>query len=80
MVLSSTKAYNICNPIARGKWLDIVIASIGYLRRGTSKVGFLDNSVEKNILHNDQEGEDVHATAGNDEEEVEAGNPILILC
>ena len=40
--------------------MDIVVALIEYLRSGTSRVGYLNNSVTKNMLHKDQE--DVECT------------------
>jgi len=54
----------MCNPVARAEWLDTLIALIEYLRSGSSKLGYLNNSVEKNMLHKDQD------------DEVEAGNTI----
>jgi hypothetical protein len=54
-ILSSTRLFDICNPVERGEWLDVLIGLIEYLRSGNSKVGFLNNSVEKNMLHKDQE-------------------------
>jgi hypothetical protein len=49
--LSSTKLYDFCDPLERGEWLDILIALIEYLRSGESKVGFLNRSLEKNMLN-----------------------------
>jgi hypothetical protein len=49
--LSASKSYDICDPNERGQWLDVLIAMVEYLRSGESKVGYLNNSVEKNMLH-----------------------------
>jgi hypothetical protein len=43
--------YDFCDPRERGEWLDVVIALIEYLRSGESKVGFLNKSLEKNMLY-----------------------------
>ena len=51
VILSSTPLYNFCKPEERINWLDTFIALIEYLRSGKSKVGFLNNSVNKNMLH-----------------------------
>lgn len=55
MTLASTKLYDFCDPTERAEWLDILIALIEYLRSGESKVGFLNKSTEKNMLHKLQE-------------------------
>ena len=65
VILSSTKLYDVCNPVARGEWLDLLIALIEYLRSGSSKVGYLNNSVEKNMLHKNQE-ENVEESAAEE--------------
>src|SRR2546430_13392512 len=57
IALSSTRLYDFCDPVERGQWLDILIALIEYLRSGESKVGFLNRSLEKNML-NKVEGEE----------------------
>jgi hypothetical protein len=49
------KLYDVCDPDARGQWLDVLIAMVEYLRSGESKVGYLNNSVEKNMLDKDNE-------------------------
>lgn len=53
--LSASKLYDICDPDQRCQWLDVLIAMVEYLRSGESKVGHLNNSVEKNMLHKDNE-------------------------
>jgi hypothetical protein len=53
--LSASKLYDVCNPDERGQWLDVLIAMVEYLRSGESKVGYLNNSVENNMLHKDNE-------------------------
>jgi hypothetical protein len=57
ITLSSTKLYNFCDPGERGEWLEVVIALIEYLRSGESKVGFLNKSLQKNMLHKSGERE-----------------------
>jgi hypothetical protein len=81
VVLSSTKLYDVCKPIERGEWLDVFIAPIEYLRSGESKVGFLNNSLERNMLHKDEEkaveGEVVGGTVESDKvEDVVAGKNV----
>jgi hypothetical protein len=49
--LRATKLYDVCNTVDRAQWLDILVALIEYLRSGTSKVGYLDCSHERNMLH-----------------------------
>jgi hypothetical protein len=39
------------DPVQRGDWLDVLIALIQYLQSGQSKVGFLNNNVERNMIH-----------------------------
>ena len=56
-MLKSTKLYDFCDPDERAEWLDILIALIEYLRSGESKVGFLNRSLEKNMLHKALEDE-----------------------
>jgi hypothetical protein len=56
--LSSTRLYDFCDPSDRGEWLDITIALIEYLRSGTSRVGFLNNAINKNMLRKDRAEED----------------------
>jgi len=51
MILSATKLYDMCNVAERAQWLDILIALIEYLRSGKSKVGYLNTSHERNMLH-----------------------------
>jgi len=55
VILSSTRLYVFCDPVQRREWLDVLIALIEYLRSGESHVGFLNNSVDKNMLHKDQQ-------------------------
>lgn len=55
VILCSTILYDVCNPVARGQWLDVLIALIEYLRSGSSKVGYLNNLVEENMSHKNQE-------------------------
>ena len=45
----------MCDPDERGQWLDVLIAMVEYLRSGENKVGYLNNSVEKNMLHKENE-------------------------
>ena len=86
MILSSTKLYDVCNPVERGEWLDVLIGLIEYLRSGDSRVGFLNNSVERNMLHKNQDEKDVdkdvveeNVAEGDRSEEVMIGNTRLIL-
>jgi hypothetical protein len=85
VILSSTKLYDVCNPVERGKWLDILIGLIEYLRSGDSRVGFLNNSVERNMLHKDQ-GNDLETVvvqegvSSDGVEEVMASKTGLSLC
>ena len=51
MIMSATKLYDMCNVAERAQWLDILIALIEYLRSGKSKVGYLNSSHERNMLH-----------------------------
>jgi hypothetical protein len=51
VILSCTRSYDFQDPRQRGEWFDIVVALIEYLRSGESKVGFLNNSVERNMIH-----------------------------
>jgi len=55
VTLTSTKLYDFCDPTERAEWLDVLIALIEYLRSGESKVGFLNKSMDKNMLHKVQE-------------------------
>lgn len=55
ITLTSTKLYDFCDPTERAEWLDILIALIEYLRSGESKVGFLNKSMDNNMLHKVQE-------------------------
>jgi hypothetical protein len=65
----------------------VFIALIEYLRSGESKVGFLNNSVERNMLHkdwqdNDVEGDDVgvgEVVSGGEVGDVVAGKNGLLL-
>jgi hypothetical protein len=66
VVLSSTKLYDVCKPIERREWLDVFIALIEYLRSGESKVGFLNNSLERNMLHKEQEEKNVEGEVVGD--------------
>jgi hypothetical protein len=63
--LTSTKLYDFCDPTERAEWLDILIALIEYLRSGESKVGFLNKSTDKNMLHKLQEDAVELQEAGN---------------
>jgi len=78
--LSSTKPFDMCNPVARGEWLDILIALIEYLRSGTSKVGYLNNSLENNRLDKDQDYDDRQESRDGWDEKVEEGNSVFVLC
>lgn len=51
ITLSSTRLYDFCEPVDRGEWLEIFVALIEYLRSGQSKVGFLNNRIEGNMIH-----------------------------
>ena len=53
--LSASRLYDMCDPDERGHWLDVLIAMVEYLRSGENKVGYLNNSVEKNMLHKENE-------------------------
>ena len=55
VILSSTRLYDFYDPYERGEWLDILIALIEYLRSGESRIGFLNNSVPKNMLHKNRD-------------------------
>jgi hypothetical protein len=82
VTLSATRLYDVCNPTERGEWLDILIGLIQYLRSGSSKVGFLNNSVERNMLHKDQEEKDAVEDSVTDRDgggEVVGGYTCLIL-
>ena len=70
----------MCNPVARGEWLDILIALIEYLRSGTSKVGYLNNSLENNRLDKDQDYDDRQESRDGWDEKVEEGNSVFVLC
>jgi hypothetical protein len=64
--------------------LDVLIALIEYLRSESSKVGYLDNSIEKNMLHKDQEERVSESSAdeNSENEQVVSGssNVVLELC
>lgn len=72
VTLRSTRLYDFCHVRERGEWLDVLVALIEYLRSGESKVGFLNKSLEKNMLHKDVEdaadeavvGEEIPQTGG----------------
>src|SRR5579862_7984247 len=66
--LSSTRLYDFCDPVERGQWLDILIALIEYLRSGESKVGFLNKTLEKNMLNKEGEEEVAEEDRGVEEE------------
>jgi hypothetical protein len=51
VTLSSTRLYDFCNPQERGEWLDIFVALIEYLKSGESRVGPLNNQIQKNLIH-----------------------------
>ena len=50
-MLNRTKAYDFCNVDERGEWFDVFVALIKYLLSGESKVGFLNNSHPRNLIH-----------------------------
>jgi hypothetical protein len=62
VTLRSTRLYDFCDVDHRGEWLDILVALIEYLRSGESKVGFLNKSLEKNMLHKSVEDAHVEET------------------
>jgi hypothetical protein len=75
VTLSVTKQYDFCNPTQRGEWVDILIALIEYLRSGESKLGFLNKSLEKNMLHKAEGGAvgvEVAEDSDVEDEEVDA--------
>jgi hypothetical protein len=49
--LSSTRLYDFCDPVERAEWLDVLIALVEYLRSGTCHVGYLNNSLARDMLH-----------------------------
>lgn len=51
IILSSTRLYEFCDPGQRGEWLDVLVALIEYLRSGSSRVGYLNNAVTRNMIH-----------------------------
>ena len=63
--LSASKLFDVCDPDERGQWLDVLIAMVEYLRSGESKVGCLNNSMEKNMLHKDNEVQFEKSVAGD---------------
>jgi hypothetical protein len=51
VILNRTEAYDFCKVNERGQWFDIFVALIQYLLSGESKVGFLNNSHPRNLIH-----------------------------
>jgi hypothetical protein len=51
VTLSSTRLFDFREPTDRGEWLEIFVALVEYLRSGQSKVGFLNNGIEENVIH-----------------------------
>lgn len=64
VTLHSTRLYDFCDVEQRREWLDILVALIEYLRSGESKVGYLNKSLPKNMLHKDVEDTADMETAG----------------
>ena len=50
-MLDRTKMYDFCNVEERGEWFDVFVALIQYLLSGESKVGFLNKSHPRNLIH-----------------------------
>jgi hypothetical protein len=50
-VLNRTKTYDFCKVDERGEWFDVFVALIQYLLSGESKVGFLNMSHPRNLIH-----------------------------
>ena len=46
-----TKAYDFCDVVERGEWLEVFVALVQYLVSGESKVGFLNKSHPWNLIH-----------------------------
>ena len=66
VTLRSTRLYDFCDVQDRGEWLDILVALIEYLRSGESKVGYLNKSLVRNMLHKSvEEEEEVDKQAGS---------------
>jgi hypothetical protein len=51
VILNRSKAYDLCKVDERGEWFHISVALIRYLLSGESKVGFLNNSHPRNLIH-----------------------------
>ena len=51
VVLESSPAYDFVLPEGRAAWIDVFVALIDFLRSGRSKVGFLNNTIVKNMIH-----------------------------
>jgi hypothetical protein len=51
VILNRSKSFDFCKVNERGEWFDIFVALIQYLLSGESKVGFLNNSHPRNLIH-----------------------------
>lgn len=51
VVLNKSKEYDFRNVDERGEWFDVFVALIRYLLSGESKVGYLNNSHPRNLIH-----------------------------
>jgi hypothetical protein len=51
VIVNRSKAYDTCKVDERSEWVDIFVALIQYLLSGESKVGSLNNSHPRNLIH-----------------------------
>jgi len=51
VMLRASRLYDFIEPEQRREWLEIVVALMGYLKSGESRVGYLNNSLQSNMLH-----------------------------
>jgi len=51
VVLNRSKRYDFVNVDDRGEWFDLFVALVQYLLNGESKVGYLNNSHPRNLMH-----------------------------
>ena len=51
VILQSSSLYDFCKVEQRGEWIGILVALIEYLRSGESKVGYLNKTRTRNMIH-----------------------------
>ena len=51
VILQSSPLYDFCKVEQRGEWIRILVALIEFLRSGESKVGYLNKTLGRNMIH-----------------------------